>query len=395
MHMELGNLAGSLRSRRGPNRSQPRIQRRLRGMSNRSRYVGVSLLGSLLVLGNLTAGCSGDSGSASGKPDKLVVASWGGSWTQKAKKYMYEPFSKDTGIEVVVDTVPSGFDASVAQQQQSSNVTWDLLDAPGTLPEYVIIKHGWAAPFPKRVIDEISPKVRSGTLRPSKKKPYFLEYGASSRTIACNPNLVKRCPTSAKQFFDVKSYPGTRALPSYSPYDTMMFALLADGVPKDNIFPMDIPRAISKLKEIKPHVTVWADSSTCEQALAGKQVAIAFCPSDREYTVKDESIPNIRITWQDCITSDDGWTVVKNAPHADAAWTFIKWAVRHPKAQANLSKALSVTVPTTQLDSLLSKKEFQRQSAAHEDQATYEDGPSLANSNEEIQKAWQNFIPNE
>ena len=33
--------------------------------------------------------------------------------------------------------------------------------------------------------------------------------------------------------------------------------LLADGVPADKLYPLDLDRAFKKLDEIKPHITVW------------------------------------------------------------------------------------------------------------------------------------------
>ena len=53
-----------------------------------------------------------------------------------------------------------------------------------------------------------------------------------------------------------RSFPGNRG--AYSDVARMApFALLADGVPKDKLYPLDVDRAFKKLDELKPHVKVW------------------------------------------------------------------------------------------------------------------------------------------
>ena len=54
----------------------------------------------------------------------------------------------------------------------------------------------------------------------------------------------------------MEKFPGNRG--AYSDVARMApFALLADGVPKDKLYPLDVDRAFKKLDELKPHVKVW------------------------------------------------------------------------------------------------------------------------------------------
>src|SRR3546814_2888227 len=72
-------------------------------------------------------------------------------------------------------------------------------------------------------------------------------------------------PRSWADFWDVKRFPGKRGMrktPKYS----LEFALLADGVPPDQVYPTlrtpaGIDRAFSKLDEIKPNVVWWSSIS--------------------------------------------------------------------------------------------------------------------------------------
>src|SRR2546425_227843 len=62
-----------------------------------------------------------------------------------------------------------------------------------------------------------------------------------------------RAPLSWPDFWDAKKFPGPRGYynaPTYS----LEFALIADGAPKDKLYPLDVPRALKSLDRIKPDV---------------------------------------------------------------------------------------------------------------------------------------------
>ena len=67
---------------------------------------------------------------------------------------------------------------------------------------------------------------------------------------------AEAAPQSWADFWDVKKFPGRRSLRNH-PLATLEIALMADGVPADKLYPLDVDRAFKKLEEIKPHITVW------------------------------------------------------------------------------------------------------------------------------------------
>src|SRR5215813_6795383 len=84
------------------------------------------------------------------------------------------------------------------------------------------------------------------------------EYGITSYSLGTN--LVYRKdkfpnggPQSWADFWDVKKFPGSRCLYDRS-FSCLAFALLADGVPTDKLYPMDVDRAFRKMSELKPHI---------------------------------------------------------------------------------------------------------------------------------------------
>ena len=77
--------------------------------------------------------------------------------------------------------------------------------------------------------------------------------------------ISRRRPSSWADFWDVKKFPGNRSLCLSDSPRTLIFALLADGVPRDQLYPLDIDRAFKKLDQIKPHVKVWWREGTQSQ----------------------------------------------------------------------------------------------------------------------------------
>src|SRR5262249_1097942 len=86
--------------------------------------------------------------------------------------------------------------------------------------------------------------------------------GHSASTHGTNP-CTRRArspnggPKNWADFWDVRKFPGNRGLCISDPPRTLIFALLADGVPREKLYPLDLDRAFRKLDEIKPHIKVW------------------------------------------------------------------------------------------------------------------------------------------
>src|SRR4051812_44802683 len=63
-------------------------------------------------------------------------------------------------------------------------------------------------------------------------------------------------PQGWADFWDPGKFPGPRGMFNGAP-QSLEFALIADGVPKDKLYPLDIPRAFKSLDRLKPVVKVW------------------------------------------------------------------------------------------------------------------------------------------
>ncbi|MEL6078769.1 extracellular solute-binding protein, partial [Stenotrophomonas maltophilia] len=76
-----------------------------------------------------------------------------------------------------------------------------------------------------------------------------------------NADKLKAPPGSWADFWDTKQFPGKRGLRKGAKY-TLEFALMADGVPRDQVYqvlrqPGGVDRAFRKLDQIKTQIQWW------------------------------------------------------------------------------------------------------------------------------------------
>ena len=125
-----------------------------------------------------------------------------------------------------------------------------------------------------------------------------------------------------------------RNAPTYS----LEFALIADGVPKDKLYPLDVARALKSLDRVKPDVKVWW-SQFPQPGVLLKSGEITATPWTRSITFMLDGEP-IGISYEGAALTFEAWVVPKGAPNADNAMKFINWALQ-PKPQAELTKYIA------------------------------------------------------
>ncbi len=176
----------------------------------------------------------------------ITFAAWGGSY-QKAERIAFlDKIEKKYGIKVAEDS-HTGL-AAIKTQVLSGKVFWDIVDL--STPD---CERGRKQGLWEKLDYDVLPNAKD--VEPVYKNDYWLGFITYSTVIAWNKD-VKNPPTTWAEFWDVEKFPGKRALRSRA-RDMLEVALLADGVPIDQLYPLDVERAYKKLEQIRPHVSVW------------------------------------------------------------------------------------------------------------------------------------------
>lgn len=252
--------------------------------------------------------------------ESLVITSWGGSYQDAQRKAYYEPFSKEFGIEIIEDS-PASI-SKVMAMVKADNVTWDVVDG-GSYKLDDLGRRGFMEPIDYNIIDsrDVLPfyvsKWHIGTIS-------WCE-GLGYRTDVFSG---ENAPTSCTDFFDVENFPGRRAMRD-NPIFNIPLALLADGIPQDEIYPLTeekLDRAFRKLDEIKPHVNVWwKQGAQPPQMLTDKEVVMATGWNGRISKVKQEGAP-VEFLFNGAQLVGDSWYIPKGCEKKELAMLFIAWA---------------------------------------------------------------------
>ncbi|MER8759794.1 polyamine ABC transporter substrate-binding protein [Mesorhizobium sp. M0976] len=277
-------------------------------------------------------------------PDKLkgtgevVFGSIGGTLEAAEKKAFFDPFTRDTGIKVVLVAEDS---AKLLASVKLGQPAYDIADiAGGQLASWVAndslekIDYSY---FDKETLASIPELLRN-------------EYGLGNYTyssvIAYNTNKFPedgKHPKSWVDFYNVEDFPGKRGLSKCEKIvegGLLEGALLGDGVPVDNLYPLDMDRAFAKIKELMPHVGRWmVAGGDGPQALIDGEVDMASSFNGRIVAAKKEGAP-IAMSWDQSLLEYGYWVIAKDSPNKENAAKLLAYMSR-PEAQAVFAEAIS------------------------------------------------------
>ena len=255
-------------------------------------------------------------GSASAETT-IIVSTFGGTYEKAVEEAFGQPFTKATGIKVIYTSVPTL--AKMEAQVKTENIEWDVVDVESRM---------------------LSRGVRSGIFEPLDLSMInardFVEGSVTKYGIGFNYFSYNVCyrtdnwpvgkgPKSMKDLWDVNKFPGARVMNS-KPVSNLEAALLADGVPRNKIYPIDVDRALKKMRELRPHIRVfWRNSGQAQQIMREKEADLGFVSSGRMIQLAEQGIP-VTWEWNDMVVVLDSWTILKGCKNKDAAMKFIAFA---------------------------------------------------------------------
>ena len=310
------------------------------GLSKLSRR-GLFGLGASVGAAALLSACSSDKGSTSTQSpsvagqspsvagfegvDQFTVADWGGTTDSAIRNVWGKRFTEATGIPVQSAAIDYG---KLLGQSESQNVTWDWADVEGWYP------YGHAdtledidyAAMDISADDLVDPAL----MQPNTIASYLYSFVIGYRTDSEGPH-----PTSWGEFFDTKAVPGKRALYNW-PYGMIEIALLGDGVAMEDLYPLDVDRALGKIDSIRgDDLIFWNSGAESQQFLVSGAADFVVGWNPRFGVLILNGLP-IGIEWNEHFRATSNHIIPKYVQSKEACQEFIKAAL-DPEAGAEFS----------------------------------------------------------
>jgi putative spermidine/putrescine transport system substrate-binding protein len=247
----------------------------------------------------------------------MTFNTWGGAYQAAQEKAIVGPFEKQTGIDVTVDN-PIDY-AKLKAMVVADNVTWDVADVePFVSADYC--RQGLLEKLDFKMI----PKSRFLPEMPT--TPCSVPNGAFTLLIAYRADKFKGAqPKSWADFFDLQKFPGKRAMPNYAQSGDLEAALIADGVPRSKLYPINAKRAFAKLDTIKKDIVWWSSGDQSAQLVRNGEVAMCACWVTRMHDIHKQGT-KVKVVWNGQIYGWDDFVIPKGAPNKAEAMRFIAFA---------------------------------------------------------------------
>ena len=280
--------------------------------------------------------------------DSLLVVSWGGSYGRASRAAVLEPFAAETGIEVQVEDYNGGL-AEIRSQVETRNVHWDVVDLEiqdlvqacdeGLLEFFdpaalAPAEDGSAASLdylPDSITDCGAGQLFAATIFAYSAARFpAKEGGPVPRTIA--------------DFFDLETFPGRRGMRRIAKIN-LEFALMADGVPLDDVYSVldtraGRARAFAKLDTIKDDIIWWEAGAQPPQQLADGEVAMTTAYNGRIFNAQVQENQPFVVVWDGQVLYAGGMGIVAGSRNLPAARQLLAYASR-PAVMARISNYIS------------------------------------------------------
>ena len=262
--------------------------------------------------------------------ESLTVISWGGSYARAITRGYLEPFTAETGIEIRLDDYNGGL-AQVRAQVETGNIHWDVIDLE--TPDAVSgCDEGILEPIgPARLAPGADGTPPEDDFLPNA----LLECGVGtslySNVYAYNAErLTGERPTTLEDFFDLERFPGRRGLRRV-PFANLELALIADGVPLDEVYatldtPEGLDRAFRKLDTIKDQVVWWEAGAQPPQMLADGEVVMSTAYNGRIFNAQNLEDQPLVIVWDGQVLDVGQIGIVAGTPDLEAALDLVRFA---------------------------------------------------------------------
>jgi putative spermidine/putrescine transport system substrate-binding protein len=283
-----------------------------------------------MVLALATAGAMGAADAAAQQRD-LTVVSWGGAYQDAQREVYFRPWAQARGQRMLEETWDGGVGVLRARIQSGAN-TWDVVQVES---EELLLG------CEEGLFERLDFAAIGGRDNYIPQAVHECGVGAIyySFVLAWDRARLREAPGGWAAFFDTQRIPGRRGL-RRGPKTTLEIALLADGVPPDQVYRVlateaGVDRAFRKLDSIKRDLAWWERGSQPAQWLAAGEVAMTNAYNGRIAAANTNDGRDFGIAWSQNLYTLDSWVIMRGSPNRQRALDFLGF-VGQAQVQAGL-----------------------------------------------------------
>ncbi|HZS81437.1 MAG TPA: ABC transporter substrate-binding protein [Stellaceae bacterium] len=247
------------------------------------------------------------------KPAQMVISTGGGQLEEAYREAYFKPWTEKTGITI---TTGPNTGAKLKAMVEQKAVEWDVSQQPAELAA-TMARQGLLEPLDWSIIDRS--KLIKGVAFDD-----FVMCDVAAYHIAWNTKLVTPAEVP-KDWTAFWAFHGRRGLWK-RPYQTLEVALMADGVDKDKLYPLDIERGLKSLGKIRDSIYWWERGAQVAQILIDGEVPVTAAWNGRVYGPKKSGAP-VDYHLNEALLVADAWVVPKGAPNKRESMEFIALAL--------------------------------------------------------------------
>lgn len=315
---------------------------------------------------------------------EVRIATAGGALGDAERKAMFEPFQELTGIKVV--EVEGFSSAQIKTQVDSGAVQWDVVGFEYSNVLNLMKQGDYLEPIDYAIVS------KDGILE-SQVHDHSIGYLVVG-TVMCyrTDAFGGKAPGSYQDFWDLAGFPGPRNWMSgamgIAPF--IEGALLADGVAKDALYPLDVPRAFASLDRIKDDIVkFWESGAQSAQLMTDNETVMGVAWNGRVGPLEGQGVP-VRISWNGAMLQVDNLAVPKGAPNVSNAMKFIAFALL-PTSAARLSMLIPYGYTNKNADALVPADRHDMLPSSFVDQGFFYDSAWWGENTDKVIQAWADW----
>ncbi len=247
--------------------------------------------------------------------NEMTIVSWGGAYSNSQQKAYSEPYAEKTGVKIINDESSAEAVAKLRAMNEAGNISWDVVDVTAA-DSFRLCDEGLAMEidFDEQLAAGDDGSTATDDFGGTLINDCFIPQIVFSTTFGYRTDMVGDTPpTKICDVFDTDAYPGKRSLEK-RPIGNMEWALLCDGVPKEEIYdalatPEGQEKALAKLSTIKDDVIWWNAGADTPQLLADGEVVMGSTYNGRLFSVIEEQDQPVAMMWDGQMFDIDGWII--------------------------------------------------------------------------------------